>query len=84
MIVSVVSIGNSRGIRIPKSIINEFNIEDKIELQIREDELVLKPISKKPRLGWEKAFKKMNENLDDKLIISDTLEDDVFDWDWEQ
>ncbi|MDR3336026.1 MAG: AbrB/MazE/SpoVT family DNA-binding domain-containing protein [Treponema sp.] len=81
MLVSVVPIGNSKGIRIPKSIINEFNIEDKLELQIHNDEIILKPIVKKPRQGWEDAFKKMHKNSDDILLLPDSIEND-FNWEW--
>jgi antitoxin MazE len=81
MLVSVVPIGNSKGIRIPKSIINEFNIEDKLELQIHNDEIILKPIAKKPREGWEDAFKKMHKNSDDVLLLPDSIEND-FNWEW--
>ena len=30
--------------------------------------------AKEPRAGWEKAFKKMHENGDDKLLIDDVFE----------
>jgi antitoxin MazE len=82
MLVSVVPIGNSKGIRIPKNILNEFNIDDKIELKIHENEIILKPLSRKPRQGWNDAFKEMHENSDDTLIIPDTLKNESFDWDW--
>jgi antitoxin MazE len=80
MLVSVVPIGNSKGIRIPKNIIDEFKIEDKIELQIYEHEIVLKPVTKKARQGWEEAFKKMHKNSEDRLLIPETTENDFFDW----
>jgi antitoxin MazE len=82
MLVSVVPIGNSRGIRIPKSIINEFGITDKIELKIHENEIVLTPLGKEPRQGWDEAFKKMHKNADDTLIISDKIDNKSFDWEW--
>ncbi|MBN1340850.1 MAG: hypothetical protein JXA03_16095 [Bacteroidales bacterium] len=31
---------------------------------------------KKPKKGWESAFKEMNENGDDQLLISDVFEDE--------
>jgi antitoxin MazE len=82
MLVSVVPIGNSRGIRIPKNIITEFNIEDKIELKIFENEIILKPVTKKAREGWDEAFKKMHDNFDDALLIPDILENDSFNWEY--
>jgi antitoxin MazE len=82
MIVSVVPIGNSKGIRIPKSIIDEFGIEDAMELKIRENEILLKPIGKKPRQGWGEAFKTMHERADDILLIPDAIDADAFGWEW--
>jgi|GEM_PF-4900128 len=35
----------------------------------------------KPREGWEEAFKKMNENNDDKLLIPDSLDLEK-EWEW--
>jgi antitoxin MazE len=81
MLVSVVSIGNSKGIRIPENIMSELNIKDKLELQIRKDEIILKPVAQKPRQGWDDAFKEMHKNSDDGLLISDSIEND-FNWEW--
>jgi antitoxin MazE len=81
MLVSVVPIGNSKGIRIPKSIITEFDIKDKMELKIQNDEIILKPIVKTPRQGWDEAFKVMHQNSDDVLLISDSIEN-AFEWEW--
>jgi antitoxin MazE len=42
MMVSVVRIGNSRGIRIPQKILSGLNIQDKVEMVIHKDELIIK------------------------------------------
>lgn len=77
MDISVIAIGNSKGIRLSKTLIEKYNITDKIELILEKGYIILKPISE-PRSGWEKAFKKMNENGDDKLLIDDSFEDENF------
>ena len=77
MDVSVIAIGNSKGIRLSKTLIEKYNITDKIELILEKGYILLKPISE-PRSGWEKAFKKMNENGDDKLLIDENFEDENF------
>lgn len=53
--------------RLSKSLIKKYNINDKIELILTKDFLIFKPI-KKVRIGWGKSFKKMHENGDDKLL----------------
>ena len=78
MEVSVISIGNSKGIRLTKTLIEKYNIRDTIELVLEKNYIILKPKTS-PRKGWEKSFKKMHENGDDKLSIPDVFEDENFD-----
>lgn len=77
MDVSVISIGNSKGIRLSKTILEKYNITDKVELILEKGYIVLKPKSE-PRNGWEKAFKEMHRNSDDKLLVNDVFEDENF------
>ena len=78
MDISVISIGNSKGIRLTKTLIEKYNIKDTMELVLEKSYIILKP-KNSPRKGWDKSFKKMHENGDDKLLISDILEDENFD-----
>ncbi len=80
MIVDIIKIGNSQGIRIPKNILEEFGAVEKIELELKDHNIILKPLA--PRANWDKAFKEMNKNGDDKLLISDTLDIEEDDWQW--
>jgi antitoxin MazE len=83
MLVSVVPIGgDSKRIKIPQKIIEEFNIGSQIELEIRKKKIILKPPTRKPRQGWNKSFKKLHENNDDLLLIPDTIENQSFSWEW--
>ncbi len=77
MDISLISIGNSKGIRLSKTLIEKYNIQDKIELILKEDYIILKPKSI-AREGWEKSFSKMHENGDDKLLVSDVFKDEDF------
>jgi len=77
MEISVINIGNSKGIRLSKTILDKYNINDKIEVILENEYIVLKPKAE-PRKGWEKAFKKMHENGDDQLLIDDVFEDETF------
>ena len=78
MDISVISIGNSKGIRLPKTLIEKYNIKDTMELVLEKSYIILKPKTS-PRKGWGKSFKKMHENGDDKLLMSDIFEDENFD-----
>ena len=77
MELSVINIGNSKGIRLPKTILEKYAINNKIELVLEKGYIILKP-KPEPRKNWEKAFKKMHENGDDKLLINDVFEDESF------
>ena len=77
MEISVINIGNSKGIRLPKTILEQYNIGEKLELILEKGRIILKskPI---PRKGWGKSFKEMNANGDDKLLIDDVFDDENF------
>lgn len=75
MEVSVIKIGNSKGIRLSKSLLERYNIEDSVEIIEEKGQIVIKPVSN-PRKGWEKAFKSMAEQGDDMLLIDDIFEDE--------
>jgi antitoxin MazE len=82
MLASVVQIGNSRGIRLPKRIFSELNIKDKVELTINKDKLIIKGIKKRPRQGWNEAFAKKPTDKADKLLLPDNIDNETFEWVW--
>ena len=75
MEVTVIKIGNSRGIRLSKTLLERYNIRDTVDLILEKGQIIIKPLSR-PRKGWDKAFMEMNANGDDKLLISDIFEDE--------
>jgi antitoxin MazE len=75
MDLSVIKIGNSKGIRLSKTIIEKYEITDSVEITLEKDQIILKP-KNKPRKGWAKVFKKMHDNGDDNLIIPDVFHDE--------
>ena len=75
MELSIIQNGNSKGFRLTKTLIEKYNIKDKIELILEKRYIVLKPISS-PRKNWENAFKEMNKNGDDQLLFNDVFENE--------
>ena len=71
----IIQIGNSKGFRLSKTLIEKYNIKDKVELILEKGYIVLKPISQ-PRKDWGIAFKEMNEKGDDQLLFDDVFEDE--------
>lgn len=81
MEISVIQIGNSKGFRLPKTILERYQITDKVEMILEKGQIILRPISE-PRKGWDKAFKKMHREEEDQLFFNDVFEDENFDeWD---
>ena len=75
MELSVINIGNSKGIRFSKTILEQYNIGDKIELILEKTQIIIKPKTE-PRKNWEQAFLEMNKNGDDQLLIDSVFEDE--------
>lgn len=80
---SLIRIGNSQGVRIPKAIIDQCGLKDDVELRVRGGTVIIAP-SRKPRAGWAAEFKRMAETGDDAPLLPDRLsnEFDEKEWRW--
>jgi antitoxin MazE len=74
---SIIKIGNSRGLRLSKTILEKYNIREKVEIILEKGQIILKPVAK-PRKGWEFAFEKMRAENDDHLLIDDVFDNEIF------
>ncbi len=74
---SIIKIGNSKGLRLSKSILEKYHIGEKVEVILEKGRIILKPI-KKPRNNWEKAFKEMHSENDDQLLVNDLFDNETF------
>jgi antitoxin MazE len=83
MKVNLVSIGNSKGVRIPASVIKECGLGNELEMRVENGVVVLAP-ARGVREGWGAAFEKMAAAGDDAPVISDWVENDfdTEDWTW--
>jgi antitoxin MazE len=79
---SLVQIGNSRGVRIPKVFIEQAGLTNEVEIEVRGSQVVIRPANH-PRAGWDEAFAAMAARGDDKLLdeIRSTKWDDA-EWEW--
>ena len=55
MNIDIIQIGNSKGIRIPKSILNQCGIDDSVELEVDGEQIILSPM-RQPRVGWQQKI----------------------------
>lgn len=80
----LIKIGNSQGVRIPKAIIKQAHLENSpLEFEVTEQGLLLKPIQKKPREGWEEQIKKAlleNPEMEEDIFLGADL--DFEGWEW--
>ena len=75
MEINIIQVGNSKGLRIPKSILDEYKINDKVELKLKEGYIEVRPINK-PRKGWENKFEEMLTDKNEEQRIDDFFEDE--------
>lgn len=68
---NIIQIGNSKGIRLPKSILEQCQLTADVELLVEGNVLTVRPI-RAPRSGWADAFADMARRKDDVLLDADT------------
>lgn len=74
---NIIRIGNSKGLRLSKTLLQQYDIQESVELILEKDHIKIRPI-KNPRAGWSDKFQLMHENGDDQLLINDVFEEEVF------
>ena len=79
---SIIQIGNSRGIRIPKPVFEQCGFKDEVNMTIDDHKLIIQP-SHQPREGWATAFESMAEHGDDQLLDTSSIATDWDESEWE-
>ncbi len=72
----VVQIGNSKGIRFSKTILEKYDIGETVNMRMEENCIIIEPI-RKPRHNWDESFKEMSKNGDDILLIEDIFDEET-------
>ena len=70
----VVPIGNSRGVRLPKAVLDKYAIRDAVVVEEREEGLLLRS-KKDNRLSWEETYKEMAREREDWSDLESTVAD---------
>jgi len=75
---NIVQIGNSKGVRIPKTLLEQLRFEKSVEFQITPEGLLLRPVHERkqsdspPRTGWNEMFQTaLAEDGDDAQEFAD-------------
>ena len=77
----IIQIGNSQGIRIPKMMLEEGKLSGEVELELREDGILIRNISK-PRGDWDAKFTVLAEIDDDQVLAESASAFDKKEWQW--
>ncbi|OCL87070.1 SpoVT / AbrB like domain protein [Aliarcobacter thereius] len=84
---SLIKIGNSQGIRLPKAIIKQADLENKdLEFEILDNGLLIKPVVNLTRANWVENINQVlssSKNKNDDGLIEELLNDnDLEDYEW--
>ncbi len=78
----IVRIGNSRGIRVPKALLDQAQLPEEVELQAEPGRLVIRA-ARRPRAGWADAAAAMHARGDDQALDeSAPTSFDEKEWEW--
>ena len=80
----IIKIGNSRGVRIPKPLLEQTRLSDDVELEAQQDHIVIRS-ARRPRDGWDARFSSMAAQRDDQLVDGVMLDQSSWDeaeWEW--
>jgi antitoxin MazE len=78
----LVQIGNTRGVRLPKPMIEEAGLEDDVDIHVKEGSIIITS-NLKQRNGWAESAKQLHNRNEDILI--DSTAPTAFDeneWKW--
>lgn len=79
----LIRIGNSRGVRIPKPVIEQCGFGDVVELRVENDRLIVSP-ERSVRQGWAEKFRAAGQVEADELLL-ESMQPNDFDskeWRW--
>jgi antitoxin MazE len=78
----LVRIGNSRGIRVPKLLLERADLPDEVELRAEPGRLVVTAAAR-PRAGWAEKARRMHERGEDTRLDAGTATRfDETEWEW--
>jgi antitoxin MazE len=80
----ITNIGNSKGIIIPKAIIEQCGLKERVSLEVKDNCLVISPANNHPRQGWSEAIIAAGGSNNDELLMDDYLDHswDEEEWTW--
>ena len=79
----IIKIGNSKGVRIPKLLLEQASLGEEVEIELQEGQIVIRSF-RPTRFKWGEQFKDMAEIGEDKLLdeglILTTWDEEEWEW----
>ena len=82
--VRLVKMGSTRGIRLPRLFLEEAELDEEVEMEVRDDQVIIRLVPR-PRRNWEKEFDGMTARGDDRLLDPKAFSLTAWDeekWEW--
>ena len=83
MRIKIIDIGNSKGIRLPQALIQQYNLENGVTVELTKEGIMLSS-THKPRTGWEEQFKQATGKItaEEKNWMDSSNKFDKEEWTW--
>ncbi len=79
----IVKVGNSRGIRLPKLVLEQLGFGEQVEIEVQSDQIIIRPVAAQAREGWAEQFRLATEEGADGLLEEETATSwDSEEWQW--
>ena len=78
----IIRIGNSRGVRLPRVLLEQAHLTDEVQLEAAPNQIVIRSVHA-PREGWDAAFRVMAKRNDDVIeaeVIANAFDDEEWKW----
>ncbi len=81
MRVAIVSVGNSKGVRLPKAVLAQCGFSGSAEMEVKDGAIVLRPVAT-PRQGWAEAARELAREHEAPLLGDAPNAFDADEWTW--
>ncbi len=83
MLAKIVQIGGSKGVRIPKAVLEQCGLTYEVNMKVDKKRLVIEAVRNKPRQGWRESFranKKPLENSEKPMSFQNKFDQEEWEW----
>jgi len=72
---NIIKVGNSKGLILSKTILEKYQIENEVNIKMKDGYIIIEPVNK-PRNRWDEQFLKANSKGENEQLIPDVFEDE--------